>query len=166
MNRSNIWIHIGLAVVLISFAAVLGRIDRMATSLKVERQQDVERVRQTNVVNQPRVDAAPPEVLVRFKQGTTLDRIREIAFANNDRVDDEIEAVNGLVVIDDLDDADAETVANQYSALSNVEYAEVISSSEASLAPRADGRLGAIGFVIPNRRTICAPACIPTCSSR
>jgi len=124
MNRSNIWIHIGLAVVLVSFAAVLGRIDRMATSLKVERKQDIERLSKTNDEYPPRVAAAPPEVLVRFKQGTTLDRIREIAFANNDRVDDEIEAVNRLVVIDDLDDADAEAVAKQYSSLPNVEYAE------------------------------------------
>ncbi|HQZ82812.1 MAG TPA: S8 family serine peptidase [Pyrinomonadaceae bacterium] len=124
MNRSNIWIHIGLAVVLVSFAAVLGRIDRMASSLKTERQQDVERVRRTNDDYQPRANTVPPEVLVRFKKGTTLEQIREIAFKNNDRVDDEIEAVNGLVVIDDLDDADAEAVAKQYSALSNVEYAE------------------------------------------
>jgi len=124
MNRSNIWIHIGLAVVLVSFAAVLGRIDRMASSLKAERKQDIERVARTSDVIRPRVASAPPEVLVRFKEGTTLDRIREIAFKNNDRVEDEIEAVNGLVIIDDLDDADAEAVAKQYSSLPNVEYAE------------------------------------------
>lgn len=124
MNRSNIWIHIGLAVVLVSFAAVLGRIDRMASSLKAERKQDIERVAQPPVANRPLVSAVPPEVLVRFKKGTTFDRIREIAFQHNDRVEDEIEAVSGLVVIDDLDDADAEAVARQYSALANVEYAE------------------------------------------
>lgn len=124
MNRSNIWIHIGLAVVLVSFAAVLGRIDRMASSLKAERKQDIERFAQSPVANRPLVSAVPPEILVRFKRGTTLDRIREIALQHNDRVEDEIEAVSGLVVIDDLDDADAETVARQYSALANVEYAE------------------------------------------
>ncbi len=48
----------------------------------------------------------------------------------------------------------------------NAEYAATISSSEASDAPSADGRLGAIGFVIPNRLTICPPAWIPTCSRR
>ncbi len=33
MNRNNLWIHIGLATVLIVFAAVLGQIDRWKTAL-------------------------------------------------------------------------------------------------------------------------------------
>ena len=37
----------------------------------------------------------------------------------------------------------------------NDEYAATISINETSLAPRADGRLGAMGFVMPNLRTIC-----------
>ena len=44
---------------------------------------------------------------------------------NNDKVEDEIEAVRSLVAIDDLDNADAETVAKQYGAMSDlVVYAE------------------------------------------
>ena len=33
MNRNNIWIHIGIAVVLITIAAVLGQIDRWRAAL-------------------------------------------------------------------------------------------------------------------------------------
>lgn len=124
MNRSNIWIHVGLAVVLVSFAAVLGRIDRMASSLRVEPRQETQLPSSTDIEAEPRRSASVPEVLVRFKTSTTLDRIREIALQNNDRVDDEIEAVSGLVAINDLDNADAETVAKQYAAFENVEYAE------------------------------------------
>lgn len=124
MNRGNIWIHVGLAVVLVSFAAVLGRIDRMASSLRVDHKREIERLSPRSNDTQPRKLATSPEVLVRFKPETTLDRIREIALLNNDRVDDEIESVKGLVVIDDLDDANADDVVKQYAALANVEYAE------------------------------------------
>ncbi|KXJ98281.1 MAG: subtilisin-like serine protease [Acidobacteria bacterium OLB17] len=124
MDRSNIWIHIGLAVVLVSFAAVLGRIDRMASSLRTDHKREIERLSPAPGIPPAKAAAAAPEVLVRFKRGTTLERIRDIAFKNNDRVYDEIEAVNGLVAIDDLDDADAAEVARQYAAFENVEYAE------------------------------------------
>lgn len=125
MNRDNFWIHFGLAVTLISFAAVLGKIDRMASSLRANRHSTVERPLPTTKQSQPPRDiSSPPEILVRFKPNTTLDKIREIALQNNDRVEDEIEAVSGLVVIDDLDNADAEAVAKQYAAFGNVEYAE------------------------------------------
>lgn len=124
MNRGNIWIHVGLAVVLVSFAAVLGRIDRMVSSLRVDHKREIERLSPRSNDTQPRKLATSPEVLVRFKPETTLDRIREIALLNNDRVDDEIESVKGLVVIDDLDDANADDVVKQYAALANVEYAE------------------------------------------
>ncbi len=33
MNRKNIWVHIGLAVVMVTFAAVLGQIERIRTSI-------------------------------------------------------------------------------------------------------------------------------------
>ena len=51
--------------------------------------------------------------------------IKKIAAKNNDRVEDEIETVNGLVAIDDLDNLDAKAVAEQYSKMTDlVEYAE------------------------------------------
>lgn len=122
MNRNNIWIHIGIAAVLITLAAVLGQIDRWRSALNVPASEKrVER----NVQIEKGI-AAAPEVLVRFKPGISLDRIRSIAAENNDLLADNIESVNGLTVIDDLDDAEAQLVADQYAAMTEyVDYAEV-----------------------------------------
>jgi len=123
MNRNNIWVHIGIAVILVSIAAVVGQIDRWRTALRTpsfDRAPVVKK--QTTPAKLSSTHDA--EVLVRFKPGTTLDAIRSIASANHDQVVDEVESVNGLVAIDDLDDADADTVAAQYSAMDNVAYAE------------------------------------------
>ena len=122
MNRNNIWIHVSIAVVLITIAAVIGQIDRWRAALK-----DVAPVNVTvekKRMCHPAATTSRPEVLVRFKPGTSLDKIRDIAAGNHDKLVDEIESVSGLSVIDDLDDADAEAVASQYAALSDVEYAE------------------------------------------
>jgi thermitase len=123
MNRNNIWIHVSIAVVMITIAAVLGQIDRWRTAL---RGPGVQTVKQAD---KPLADRSgndgKPEVLVRFKPGVTLKQIRSIAGINNDKVVDEIESVSGLSVIDDLDDADAQTVAAQYASMSAfVDYAE------------------------------------------
>ncbi len=123
MNRNNIWIHIGVAVVLITMAAVLGQIGRWRESL--HDRTDAVQKRVETLKTEQRANAVP-EVLVRFKPGISLDRIRQIAAANNDSLADEIESVSGLSVIDDLDNADAQAVADQYSAMSDsVAYAEV-----------------------------------------
>jgi subtilisin family serine protease len=123
MNRNNIWIHIGIAVVLITFAAVLGQIERWRTALdlgtptppSVSKTKSVERNKSDN----------EPEVLVRFRPGMSLSDIKRLAAKNNDAVEDEIESVKGLVAIDDLDNADPEAVAAQYAAMSDlVSYAE------------------------------------------
>ncbi|MGH9949432.1 MAG: S8 family serine peptidase, partial [Pyrinomonadaceae bacterium] len=70
------------------------------------------------------VNSDEPEVLVRFKPGIDLDQIRLLATRTNDRVEDKIESVNGLVSIDDLDDADPMAVAEQYAAMPDVLYAQ------------------------------------------
>ncbi len=123
MNRNNIWIHIGLGVVLLSLAAVVGQIDRWRVALKsnnadftrAEKQREnVKIVTGTNA----------PEILVRFKPGVNVEQIRAIAAANNDSMTDEVESVSGLAAIDDLDNADASAVAAQYSAMAEVAYAE------------------------------------------
>ena len=121
MNRNNIWIHIGLAVVLLSMAAVLGQIERWKGALRSNK--DLTRT-ERNVKVDKLESRAVPEVLVRFKPGVSLDRIRAIAATNHDRLNDEIESVSGLSVIDDLDNVEAETVAAQYRAMSEVAYAE------------------------------------------
>lgn len=119
MNRSNIWIHVGIAVVMVAMAAVLGQIGRWRNALHGH-EIPADRVKRSEPIQK----GAKDEVLVRFKPGVSLDRIREIAFANHDQLSDEIEAVSGLSVIDDLDDADPAFVAAQYAALDTVAYAE------------------------------------------
>jgi subtilisin family serine protease len=123
MNRNNIWIHIGLATVLIVFAAVLGQIERWETTLNVPNTNPAKTV-ERKIDLPTSIDSSVPEVIVRFKPGVTVEQIRLIATANNDTLVDEIESVNGLTVIDDLDNADAQAIVSQYSAMSDVEYAE------------------------------------------
>ena len=123
MNRNNIWIHVSIAVVLITIAAVIGQIDRWRAALKGPWAVQIETVEKKTMCDHSRT-AGKPEVLVRFKSGVSLEKIRDIASANHDKLTDEIESVSGLSVIDDLDDADAETVASQYAAMADVLYAE------------------------------------------
>jgi subtilisin family serine protease len=68
--------------------------------------------------------AGRPEVLVKFRAGVSGEAISELAGRMGDRVRDEIEAVPGLTVIDDPDNAAAPTVAARYRTLPQVEYAE------------------------------------------
>lgn len=127
MNRNNIWIHVGIAVVLITLAGILGQIDRWRTVLRQPTPPIVQK-QTTGIsgVSIAKANKGIPEVLVRFKPGTSLDRIRAVASAKNDGLFDEIESVKGLTVIDDLDNADAVDVARQYAAMSDlVDYAEV-----------------------------------------
>ncbi len=124
MNRNNIWIHITLAVVLIAIAAVLGQIGRWRKAIS-----DAPALPQrVETVKRPTDDrpakGCMPEVMVRFKSGVSLDRIRSIASAHHDKLPDEVESVSGLSFIDDLDNADAQSVADQYAAMSDVAYAE------------------------------------------
>ena len=127
MNRGNIWIHIGIAVVLVTMAAIVGQIDRWRAALRVA------------PANCPSLRSAPvdnveikapkrqvPEVIVKFRPGVTLADIKRIAGLNHDQVNDEIESVKGLTVIDDLDNADSTTVAAQYGKMKDVvDYAEI-----------------------------------------
>ena len=122
MNRNNIWRHVGLATVLIVFAAVLGQIERWKTALTAHDAVPRKTFERKNDL--PTTVSSVPEVIVRFKPGVTVEQIRAIADANNDTLSDEIESVNGLAVIDDLDNAAAQSVVAQYAAMSNVEYAE------------------------------------------
>lgn len=125
MNRNNIWIHIGLAVVLITMAGILGQIQRWKTSLRSASEPKVVRsVPKPETAVRSQKDSEP-EVLVRFRPGVSLSQIKKVVLRNNDQVEDRIESVNGLVFIDDLDNADAEAVARQYENLSElVEYAQ------------------------------------------
>ncbi|MGI9054963.1 MAG: S8 family serine peptidase, partial [Pyrinomonadaceae bacterium] len=124
MNRNNFWIHLGIAVVVVTFAAVLGQISRWQFNrhnVAVEKKSNVEKPLATKRSSK---DCAP-EVLVKFRSNVSLPEIEKLAAKNNDRVEDEIESVKNLVSIDDLDNADAEKVAAQYNKMTDlVEYAE------------------------------------------
>ena len=125
MNRNNIWVHIGLAVVLVSIAAVIGQIDRWRTALKVTIPERVPVAVRKQALQKKLDSIGDAEVLVRFKPGVNLSMIRAAAAARHDKVVDEIETVSGLVAIDDLDDADPTAVADEYNSMSDsVLYAE------------------------------------------
>src|SRR5688572_6687136 len=108
MNRSNIWIRVMIVVIAVTFAAVIGQMERWRTALRPAVQETSDVNRHPRKPKRPKV-ASDAEVLVRFKPGTSLETVRQITMRFNDRLEDEIESVNGLVAIDDLDDADAAT---------------------------------------------------------
>ena len=123
MNRKNIWIHITIAVIIVTLAAVFGQIRRWENSL--EKYKTVSEAT-PKPVSVPRVrNDTEHEVLVKFRADVSLAEIKKIAAKNNDAVEDKYEFTKGLVAIDDFDGLDAEKVAAQYSQMSNlVEYAE------------------------------------------
>ena len=139
MNRQNFLGHLALAVTIILVAAFAGQLRRW------ERQRDytpraaapalVEEYgsKEVLVANERR----GPEVLVRFRAGTSEATINEITERLNDNVEDNIESVKGLVAIDDLDDADPQAVADEYSKMKDVvEYA--VPNNEISLEPQSE----------------------------
>jgi len=126
MNRNNIWIHVGIAAVLITMAAVLGQIERWKSALNVSLADRTAKTAERVEIKKNALIADTPEVMVRFKPGVTLERIKSLASTNHDRLSDEIESVSGLTVIDDLDNATPQSVADQYAAMTDlVLYAEV-----------------------------------------
>ena len=129
MNRRNYTLHLALAGALVLLAAAAGRIERWEGKQEVVLKRVLVAVPAAPVANPPLVvgegeDHNDAEVLVRFKPGVSEERMEEIAASLNDRVEDEIESVEGLTAIDDLDDRQAEQVAEEYASLPEVEYAE------------------------------------------
>jgi subtilisin family serine protease len=124
MNRNNIWIHISIAVVIITLAAVLGQIRLWENSLRASKTIS-DNARKTTAPAPPVRRSSEPEVLVHFRPGVSVSDIKRIAAGNNDLLKDEFEFVRGWAEIDDLDNADPEAIADQYSAMSDlVDYAE------------------------------------------
>jgi thermitase len=125
MNRNNFWIHFAIAVVLISMAAVLGQLRRWQWDLRPEGPTETVRTAKSRTPPVRTAEESRPEVLVKFRPGVNHIEVRKLAERLNDRIDDEIESVNGLFFIDDLDDLDPVRVAEQYRSLGQmVEYAE------------------------------------------
>ena len=126
MNRNNIWVHISFVVILVALAAVIGQIDRWRAALKTLPPSTSCPIRSVPKTVPAVPQARPPELLVRFKQGVSLDEIRRVAAAHHDQLEDEIESVKGLSVIDDLDNTDPNVLAEQYRSMKDiVDYAEV-----------------------------------------
>jgi thermitase len=125
MNRRNIWIHISIALVIVGIAALAGQISRWKESTRIAIEKSTVKVTPKPIAVQRSVNEREAEVLVKFKPNVSLADIKKIVGKNNDRVEDEIETVKGLVAIDDMDNATPEKVAEQYSEMSDlVVYAE------------------------------------------
>jgi thermitase len=124
MNRNNIWIHLCIVVVLVTMAAVWGQLRRWQSVKNIDTTEKTVKV-VPPVAPKRSTSDKEPEVLVKFRPNVSLADIKKLTQKNNDRIEDEIETVKGLVAIDDLDNADAQKVADQYSAMSDaVLYAE------------------------------------------
>jgi thermitase len=140
MNRKNYLGHIALALTIVLVAAFAGQLRRWERQRKAFRSTPnsaTTREKTNDVGYEPN----EPEVLVRFRPGTTEDTMKQIAARLNDQIEDEYESVNGLVVIDDLDNADPKSVAEEYLRESDVEYAGpnyIISLDQETLAPNKD----------------------------
>lgn len=113
MNRNNFWIHFCVAVIIVAFAAVLGQLRMWQSKPFLALRNPTKAIPKPNAPKRTS-SASEPEVLVKFRPNVSLAEIKKIAAKYNDRVEDEIETVKGLVSIDDLDDKDMETVAEQY----------------------------------------------------
>src|SRR6187402_2367655 len=97
MNRNNIWIHISIAVVIITLAAVLGQIRLWENSLRASRALS-DNTRKVSAPAPPvrgSLDSSEPEVLVHFKPGVSVSEIKRITAGNNDLMKDEFEFVRG-----------------------------------------------------------------------
>lgn len=127
MNRQNFLGHLALALTIVLVAAFAGQLRRWERhrSSATKRPGDV-KLDTRSVLTPNQRETSVPEVLVRFRKGTSVAAIAEITYLHHDAVEDEIESVNGLIAIDDLDNADPQTVADEYSKMTDeVEYAEV-----------------------------------------
>ncbi|HYO92834.1 MAG TPA: S8 family serine peptidase [Pyrinomonadaceae bacterium] len=137
MNRQNFFGHLALALTLIALAAFAGQMRRWRN--------------QTGSVAPPTYKThssgygrgqgagqAKAEVLVRFRAGTPLAKMKEIAARLNDRFEDKFENIGNLAVFEDKDGYNVQTVLAQYRALDEVEYAEA--NQEIRLEPDIRGR--------------------------
>lgn len=129
MNRNNFFIHIALAIVLILVAAFAGQLNKWRKTWKSQvRIIPAEEKKRPTTAEEIALSETrsfgPPEVLVKFKSGVSREAIERLTSQRHDRVEDRIENIAGLEAIDDLDNADAATIAGEYRQLAEVEYAE------------------------------------------
>src|ERR1043165_4689486 len=114
MNRHKFTVHLALAVALVLLAAIVGQVRRWDWRSETAPQPDAQEVAPAAADEsesaEPEEEAgaeegsgpAHAEVLVRFRAGPTEERIAADAARLHDRVEDEIESVDGLVAVEDL----------------------------------------------------------------
>ena len=120
MNRNNFWTHLGIAVILIGLAAVIGQVVRWESNRFTKSAESVKAVTPKPVAVKRSSDECQPEVFVKFRPDVSLAEIKKIVGKNNDRIEDIFQQEKGWFAIDDLDNKDKETVAEQYRAMSDV----------------------------------------------
>jgi subtilisin family serine protease len=130
MNRQNFFGHLALALAVVILAAFVGQMRRMERSHDSHNKFEA---RTVTVITRDygedrtgdyRSEQGDAEVIVRFRPGTSLQRINRITQGLNDRLLDRFEFINGQAVIADEDGLSPETVAAEYRSLPEVEYAE------------------------------------------
>ncbi len=130
MSRSKYILYLALALLVVlaaAFGIQIRRLQRQVRStvrLIPSETKSRDDVAQNQFDREAAINSARPEVMVKFRVGISADAIAQITSRFNDRVQDEIEAVPGLIAIDDPDNADAAAIAAQYQVLPEVEYAE------------------------------------------
>lgn len=129
MNRNNFFIHLALALVLILVAAFAGQLSRWRKQWKshlviVPTTEKKKPATSGEIALSETRSFGRPEVLVKFKSGVSQEVIERLTERLHDRVEDRIEYAEGWQSIDDLDNADAPAVVNEYLQLPEVEYAE------------------------------------------
>ena len=130
MSRNQYIFYIALLLVItlaFAFAVQIKRLPKQVRS-SVRIIPEEPKTREDRVQNELNQNAATslvrPEILVKFRPGVSLDTIEQITNRFNDQVQDEIEAVPGLMAIHDLENGEPTALSAQYSALPEVEYAE------------------------------------------
>lgn len=151
MNKQNFLGHLALALAIVLVAAFVGQMRRWqsepSSAVLVVRPSDI---------SAPRVDDVDTaDVLVRFRAGTSDSDIARITARLNDRVEDRFEAVDNLAAIDDGDNADIETLLEQYRDLPEVEYVEP--NTIINLEPVSGERLSEIASAISPEEETATP---------
>jgi subtilisin family serine protease len=130
VNRNKLILCLALVLMVILVVALIGQVRRVQKQWRstVRIVPAESKLRRDVPLNELDPDSqrssVRPDVLVKFRAGVSEDVINQITSRFNDRIQDEIEAAPGLTAIDDPDNMDPATIAAQYQALPEVEYAE------------------------------------------
>jgi thermitase len=151
MSRNKYIFYIALLLVIIlafAFAVQIKRLPRQVRST-VRIIPEEPKTREDELNQNAAISLTRPEILVKFRAGVSPNTIEQITNRLNDRIQDEIEAVPGLVAVHDPDGGDANSLSAQYSELPEVEYAEPNyeinldqASNNATVARANDPRFG------------------------